>query len=807
MKKLFFFKSSTSNNVSKEKQLQSENSSGDKSRSKKAANEGQNQDQTSPFLKRSRSYSSGTVHDSRLLRTQSDSPCSSSSNISQKQSASRPSRRALTPDRPSRSRWFQDATVDAARKVERLNFHGTDNLSSESSSHCSNKVLDRYIDGEQHQEWTSRQISSNTRTNVGQPNGGGRKPPRVQYAAPASPSDVGLTQKPRSHSFRDLSRESKLYMSTRDWVEKAGAHESPRKLAKQVVERLSQSRVLPQVDSREFDCDIPITLEDIYVGSQNCLPRDGPVKETSSSAEINYRFDDDCNRVLDYEESEDADEITLLKAELDCRTRKLEKERNEMQLTLEKELDRRSTEWSVKLEKCKVEEHRLRERVRELAEQNVSLQREVSVLGEKELDNHSRIKHSGQQVKDLTLKMDEVIKENHKLNQDLSELKDKCLAAEEDRDLFKRNFESKDKECKELHKAVTRLLRTSNEQDKTIEGLREGFNKEARNFDQNQQSKMQTEHLRLTGVEQALRKEVESYRLEVEFLRRENINLLNRLKENPKDGGFSTFKLDQELWNSIHCLQNQGTSLINDSMHLCSKLIETIKERVLQNGLDSQFIMESDMKLQGFKRGAKSLTRSLQTVSDVQREKSSCILTPDNQSSEDVVKSDLKAEALMTSLLREKLYSKEVDVERLEAELATAVRGNDILRCEVQNAMDNLSCITHKMKDLEIQVFKKDESIYHLQHNLQECKKELTMVNGILPKVSEERDMMWEEVKQYSEKNMLLSAEVGMMKKKVEALDEDVLLKEGQITILKDALGKPFDLLSSPATSEGFLLR
>lgn len=71
---------------------------------------------------------------------------------------------------------------------------------------------------------------------------------------------------------------------------------------------------------------------------------------------------------------------------------------------------------------------------------------------------------------------------------------------------------------------------------------------------------------------------------------------------------------------------------------------------------------------------------------------------------QDVGKSDLKAEALITSLLREKLYAKEVDVERLEAELATAVRGNDILRCEVENAMDTLSCITHKMKELEMQV-------------------------------------------------------------------------------------------------------
>lgn len=65
---------------------------------------------------------------------------------------------------------------------------------------------------------------------------------------------------------------------------------------------------------------------------------------------------------------------------------------------------------------------------------------------------------------------------------------------------------------------------------------------------------------------------------------------------------------------------------------------------------------------------------------------------------------ELKAEILLTSLLREKLYSKELEVEQLQAELAAAVRGNDILRCEVQNAMDNLSCVTHKLKDLELQV-------------------------------------------------------------------------------------------------------
>lgn len=95
-----------------------------------------------------------------------------------------------------------------------------------------------------------------------------------------------------------------------------------------------------------------------------------------------------------------------------------------------------------------------------------------------------------------------------------------------------------------------------------------------------------------------------------------------------------------------------------------------------------------------------------------------------------------------------------------------------------------------------------------LQSDLQESTKELTVTRGILPKVSEERDMMWEEVKKYNEKNMLLNSEVNLLKKKIETLDEEVLFKEGQITILKDTLGsKPFDLLASPDNTREFLLR
>ncbi|KAM3339973.1 hypothetical protein P3S68_029843 [Capsicum galapagoense] len=155
-------------------------------------------------------------------------------------------------------------------------------------------------------------------------------------------------------------------------------------------------------------------------------------------------------------------------------------------------------------------------------------------------------------------------------------------------------------------------------------------------------------------------------------------------------------------------------------------------------------------------------------------------------------------------MLREKLYSEEMDIKQLQAYLAAAVRGNDILKCEMENALDALSCTTPKLKYLELQglwlilaVLKKDKNINQLTNNLQEFMKELGVVKGILPKVFQERDFMWEEVKSYSEMNMLLNYAI-MLKKKVDTLDEDFLMKEGQIIILKDSIGKPFDLLTSP---------
>ncbi|KAF2295871.1 hypothetical protein GH714_034721 [Hevea brasiliensis] len=640
MKKLFFFRSSSSSNgnnnngslPSTDKQVYWDipletglnSHGGDKadnsfrspkglfSKSRKQVYDNPTSSSMSSYLRRSRSMSSAGFlvdgleqRDFSCIDDQSRSPSSSINSAAHQRCDHQSRRRAITPERQAKAKRFESTTIQNAYGQDRSGSSGSskshhDSSGSSTSSNISSKVLDRYIDGEHQQERSKPKNTALQRNFAVNGNAGGKLPPRVQYTAPASPTDGG-NDKHRSQSFREA-KGTRLHFSSRDWVENGFGHESPRRLAKNVIERLSQTHSFRKSSLKEFNHDIPITIEDIYAGSMNkCVDSniDIPSQKSYSPEEpyetINsYNGDDfvgsqnqtgllgnnfgDMNTVQqemlelwNYREdlrklsrrniTEDRlslaievssllnnriserdasrEELRLAKTELESQTRRLEKEKSELQSALEKELDRRSSDWSLKLEKYQLEEHRLRERVRELAEQNVSLQREVSSFSEREAESRSVITYSEQQLKHLTSKLEEVSKEKHELIENLSELQDKYKVAEEDLNCIKRNFEEKDKECKELQKSTARLLRTCKEQEKTVEGLREAYGEEIEKklsleeFDK-RVTKMQMEQMRLTGAELALRREAESHRIEIDSLRHENIGLLNRLKCNGK---------------------------------------------------------------------------------------------------------------------------------------------------------------------------------------------------------------------------------------------------------------------------------
>ncbi|KAM3288963.1 hypothetical protein P3S67_017250 [Capsicum chacoense] len=142
------------------------------------------------------------------------------------------------------------------------------------------------------------------------------------------------------------------------------------------------------------------------------------------------------------------EEANILQAELDSRTRRLKTEKNELQLVMEKELDRRSGDWSLKLEKYQIEQHRLRERAREIAEQNFSLQREVSSFNEKEVDNRIKMSFSEKHVEDLSKRIEQVSEENQNLRQQLTQLQMEYRVAQDNRDYVWEHYQEKVKEIK-----------------------------------------------------------------------------------------------------------------------------------------------------------------------------------------------------------------------------------------------------------------------------------------------------------------------------------------------------------------------
>lgn len=90
-------------------------------------------------------------------------------------------------------------------------------------------------------------------------------------------------------------------------------------------------------------------------------------------------------------------------------------------------------------------------------------------------------------------------------------------------------------------------------------------------------------------------------------------------------------------------------------------------------------------------------------------------------------------------------------------------------------------------------MLKKDESMNCLQSNFDESSGKLISTRAELHKVLQEKERLLKEVAQFKEQNMLLNSELNEQKLKVLALDEDILVKDGQITILKDSINRPLD--------------
>ncbi|XP_044981701.1 paramyosin-like isoform X1 [Hordeum vulgare subsp. vulgare] len=497
------------------------------------------------------------------------------------------------------------------------------------------------------------------------------------------------------------------------------------------------------------------------------------------------------------------------KVELDSRTRSLENEKTDVQTTLERELDRRSNDWSARLARFQAEEQRLRDRVMELAEQNVSFQREVTLFESKRVEASNKITSLELQNKQLNDEMEKVKGEHTSLYRSSVELHDSFTKAAEERDQIQECLKSKEDNSRALHKVIARLQGASNEQEKTINGLRQGFSAELENRSVGSSesiTRMQIELLRLTGVEQKLRKEIQSCNLEVESLQQENIGILNRLQSSGNGLSLSSHRLDLELHARVDNLQMQGLSLLEDTSCLCGKLLGVMKSKSETIGsVDALADIEYTLKYQNLRQGMDNLALSLRKVKSVLVEKHN---KEDNTVGVPVGHDTLyrlKEEALLNRVLKEKLLSRELDIEQLQSDVASFVRIQDVMQNEIRRSQDEVCRIAHKFKHFELQVLKKDESINQMQQDFQESAKELTTLRCNLKSVSDERDSLWQETKHLRKTVSTLQNDVASLKQKIKSLDEDIQLKEGEIllhegeiSILRDSIDRPFDIICSP---------
>ncbi|KAF8731195.1 hypothetical protein HU200_016519 [Digitaria exilis] len=840
-----------------------------------------NEESSHPQLRRSFSFSSSAIDrslDEKVMSYSHDIPCSMSNDSDAPDHFGEVECYTLSPERhPNireytvkvpKSHGFQETDSSQPRCHSCSTGHSP--VSSPVALKCrparltnllnKNEVLDLYIDGEQEVTGLSDKQNQKFSIRSTAPYLGQGRPPRPNYTAPSSPK---------------LRKEENLSNIDIDKAWHSHAHEETNDTCK--VASISHGGGQDVSQFGESRAQTMTTVEDIYEELQDVRPPSpflystsaDPISSATSSKILmktcfeelkklrlfleNSRLNALRHKRLDSTEMlqliqgliEDRkklaselssqikarlterfatkEEYKRSKLELETRTRRLEKETIDIQSALERELDRRSNEWSVKLEKFQSEEQRLRERVRELAEQNVSFQREITSLESYKVDATSRIKSLELQNKHLDNELQKVKDDRDNLHNSLVESHDSLAQAIEERDKLREFLNDKEESNKALHKVIARLQRASNEQEKTITGLRQGFSTELEKRAVGNSDityNMQMELNRLTGVEQNLRREIQSCTLEMVSLRQENVEILNRLQRSEDGVNFSTIRIDQELHARVDRLQMQALSLLDDAGQLCAKLLELIKSNSSKNcsDVDSLAVIEHTLKYQSIKGGIDNVKQRLRTIKSLLMEKQNKEETRQNagdcllgQEKQDDIEIKLREEAMVSRVLKEKLLFNELDNEQLQSDLAASLRIQDVLQNEIQRVQDELRCLTHKSKHLEVQVSKKDGTINQIEQDYQESAKELTALRCILKTVSDEKDVSWQESKQLRRTVSDLQDEVASLKQKIRALNEDIMLKEseillreGEISILRDSIDKPFDIICSPRSMKQF---
>ncbi|XP_047253788.1 uncharacterized protein LOC124887903 [Capsicum annuum] len=187
--------------------------------------------------------------------------------------------------------------------------------------------------------------------------------------------------------------------------------------------------------------------------------------------------------------------------------------------------------------------------------------------------------------------------------------------------------------------------------------------------------------------------------------------LIRTIRRLTKEKVQMAFKVSSMLQNQVveRASAKEEASILQAELDSRTRRLETEKNE-LQSEVDNRIkISFSEKQLEDLSKRIKQVSEENQNVrQQLTQLQEEYRVAQDNRDyvrenyQEKVI--ELKSEILLTTVLREKLYSDEMDIKQLQADLDVAVRSNDILKCEVQNALDALSCATPKLKYLKLHV-------------------------------------------------------------------------------------------------------
>ncbi|CAM6030448.1 unnamed protein product [Sphagnum balticum] len=394
------------------------------------------------------------------------------------------------------------------------------------------------------------------------------------------------------------------------------------------------------------------------------------------------------------------------------------------------------------------------------------------------------------------------------------ELRDVCVQKEEE----KRNLQG----------LVNGLQELCMNHEKSINGLRQALKNKLLLLPEDElggscsamprNHELHRELYRLSGVEVGLRRELESAKREIALLRCENQSLIARLRAgHEREAARACAKrLDQELRAQLRRSQAQVTALQEKYDLLASRLRLAMRHRPRSSR--KELLMQEDNKTLRLElaRTRRSLQveeilllQSVPTAAIKRRkdQSSSCwdllVLQEDDPRCEHGNNNNMTAldltgttathlaaassnnceESMM--LLQEYALTLEEDLRQSQAHCTLLLQEQEELRLERYELVCSLADSYLRLSELEKELNSRVELMKELEVDLDRSTLQIQQNRKELSLVTRERDELRKEGEIMSREALHMSLEVELLRRRLRQLDEELLLKDGQISILR----------------------